>query len=381
MKLIQMAIRSLLRTPGFTLVAVLALALGIGANTAIFSLVNGVFLRALPYADPQSLVQLSSTLPEQQINGVGFSWGRMEAVAERQDVFSAMAVTAPMGFTVTGDGDPEQVQGLQVSQSFFPLLGIPPALGRTFLPEEDQPGAAPVAVLSHAFWERRLGARADAIGRSLVLDGQAHTIIGVMPKSISAFPMNQVAVWTARPKEVSYLVPVQIDNGGYFFNVLARLKPGVTLEQARQSVSDHRRGLRPGLPHARRRAARARHGIPACRAWSATSARPTALLFAAVAWPAADRRRERGEPGAGALRRPAQADRDPLRAGRQAAPRDGRIRCRERGARARRRRGRPAVREVEPVAGGKRRREPDPARRRNLARTPRSWRSRSACRC
>jgi len=237
MKLITMAIRSLSRTPGFTAVAVVALALGIGANTAIFSIVNAVFLRALPYGDPQTLVQLTSSVPEQQLNGVGFSWPRLEAVMERQDVFDGMAVAAPNGWTVTGDGDPERIQGLQVSQSFFPLLGLKPVLGRTIVAEEDVPGAAPVALISHGYWERRMGARPDVLGESIQLDGTAHTIIGVMSKDASSFPMNQVAVWTARPKDVAYLVPVQIDNGGYFFNVFARLKPGTSIEQARQAVT------------------------------------------------------------------------------------------------------------------------------------------------
>ena len=129
MQTIRIAFRSLRKAPGFALVAVLALALGIGANSAIFSIVRAIFLRPLPYANPHELVQLTSTIAERELNGVGFSWPRMLAVRERQQAFSQMAVSAPTGFTVTGDGDPEQVQGLQVSHEFFPLLGVQPFLG------------------------------------------------------------------------------------------------------------------------------------------------------------------------------------------------------------------------------------------------------------
>ncbi len=237
METIGLALRSLLKAPGFTAVAVLALALGIGANSVIFSIVNAIFLRPLPYANPQELVQLTSTLAERNLDRVGFSWPRMQAVRERQTVFSQIAVSAQTGFTITGEGDPEQVQGMQVSHEFFPVLGVQPALGRAFLPEEDRAGGEPVAVLSHGLWERRFGARADIIGKPILLDGNPHTIIGVMPQSLSRFPMDDVAVWTARPDAVTYLVREQIDSGGFFFNVLGRLKPGVTLEAARAQVA------------------------------------------------------------------------------------------------------------------------------------------------
>lgn len=237
METIGLALRSLLKAPGFTAVAVLALALGIGANSVIFSIVNAIFLRPLPYANPHELVQLTSTLAERNLEGVGFSWPRLLAVRERQTVFSQLAVSAQTGFTITGEGDPEQVQGMQVSHEFFPVLGVQPALGRAFLPEEDRAGGEPVAILSHGLWERRFGARADIIGKPILLDGNPHTIIGVMPQSLSRFPMGDVAVWTARPDAVTYLVREQIDSGGFFFNVLGRLRPGATLEAARAQVA------------------------------------------------------------------------------------------------------------------------------------------------
>lgn len=237
METLQFAFRSLRQAPGFALVAILALALGIGANSAIFSVVNAIFLRPLPYADADAIVQLTSSVPEQQLDGIGFSWPRLQAVRERQQSFSVIAMSIGSGFNVTGDGDPEQVQGMQVSHEFFPLLGVQPALGRIFVADEDRPGGEPVAIVSHGFWQRRFGGQADAIGKPVMLNGLPHTIIGVMAPTLSSFPMNNVDVWTPRPLEVGFLVREQIDGGGFFFNVWGRLKPGVTLAQAREELA------------------------------------------------------------------------------------------------------------------------------------------------
>ena len=237
MESLKFAARSLRGTPWFTLVAMLALALGIGANSAIFSVVNAIFLKPLPYVDSHEIVQISSSVPEQQLENVGMSKTRYEAVRARQDVFSQIAVWAGNGFTVTGpEGDPDQVQGMHVSQDFFPLLGIQPAQGRTFTADEDRPGGERVVILSDAFWKTRYGARPDLVGQAIMLDGNPYTVVGIMPPGISRFPMQQTQVWTTRPFEVPYLVPAQIENGGYYFNVLARLKPGVSLKQADEAV-------------------------------------------------------------------------------------------------------------------------------------------------
>jgi putative ABC transport system permease protein len=230
------ALRGLLRSPGFALIAVAALALGIGANAAIFSVINAIFLRPLPYVAPEQLMQMVSVDAQQQQDNLGVSWPRIEAIRERQEVFSSLGVSIGTAFTVTGGETPEQVNGMQVSHDFFPTLGVAPSLGRTFIADEDRAGGAPVALISHDYWQRAYGARADILGQTLMLDGRAHTVIGVMPKRLSAFPMNQVQVWTARPKEVSFLVPVQIDGGGFFFNLIGRLKPGVSEAQAREAV-------------------------------------------------------------------------------------------------------------------------------------------------
>jgi putative ABC transport system permease protein len=236
MDTMKFAFRSLRQSPAFTLLAVLALALGIGANSAIFSIINAIFLRPLPYAHPEQIVQLTSSAPERQLNQAGFSWPRLVAVRERQDVFSDISVSTPNAYTVTGAGDPEQVQGMLVSQNYFPLLGVQPVQGRGFAPEEDRPGAPAVVMLSYGYWLRHYAAKSAAIGQSITLDGKPYTIIGVLPKNLSSFPLNQIALFTPRPYEAPFLTQQQIDNGGFFYTVYARIKPGVSLEQARTQM-------------------------------------------------------------------------------------------------------------------------------------------------
>ena len=237
MDLLKHAFRSLRSSPGFAMVAVVALALGIGANSAIFSIVNAVFLRPLPYAEPDRLVALNSSLPEQQLVDVAFSWPRLLAVRERQSSFSDIAVSINTGWTATGEGDPEQVLGQQVSQNYFHVLGLQPSAGRDFLPEEDRRGAENVAILSTPYAERRFGRAEAAVGKTITLDGKPYVVVGVMPRAASRFPMQQFSVWAPRPDEVAFLVPEQIDQGGFFFNVLARLKPGVSVAQAQNDVA------------------------------------------------------------------------------------------------------------------------------------------------
>jgi len=232
METIRYAVRSLRKSPGFTAVAMVALALGIGANTAIFSLVEAIFLSPLPYRDPGRIVQLNSEDPQQNIVQGGFSWPRFEAVRERQRVFSDLSVSTFNAYTVTGLLDPEQVFGLMVSENYFSLLGIRPELGRTFTAEEEKPGGPPVVLLSHGFWRSHFGGQRDAVGKSLTLDGRPYTIVGVLPAALSSFPLAQIQLFTARPFEAPFLNRKQIDDGGYFFNVLARLEPGVSLSRA-----------------------------------------------------------------------------------------------------------------------------------------------------
>ena len=234
---LRYAIRQLIKSPGFTFVAVLGLALGIGANVALFSVVNSVFLRPLAFPDAGRLVRLSSTNQEANLVRVGFSYPRFLEVQERQQVFSHLALSVFNAFTLTGRGDPEQVIGVYASAMLLPALGLEPALGRNFAADEDRPGGEHVVLISHQFWQRHFNGDRAAIGQALTLDGAPYTIIGVLPPAASTFPLVNINLWVPRPAEVPFLVPSQLNNGGYFFNAIARLKPEVSLEQAREAMN------------------------------------------------------------------------------------------------------------------------------------------------
>src|SRR5215471_2481442 len=234
---VRYALRQLLKSPGFTATAVLGLALGIGANVALFSVVNSVFLRPLAYHEPDRLVRLSSTNTAQNFIRVGFSYSRFQEVQQRQDVFSDLALSIFNAFTLTGHEDPEQVIGLQASAAMLPALGLEPQVGRNFSADEDKPGGQAVVLLSQRFWRRQFNGQSSALGQTITLDGKPYTIIGVLPDAATSFPFNQVQVWVPRPAEVPFLAPSQLNGGGFFFQVLARLRPGVSLEQARQAMN------------------------------------------------------------------------------------------------------------------------------------------------
>jgi putative ABC transport system permease protein len=230
------AARQLLKSPGFTLVAIVGLGLGIGANAALFSVVNSVFLRPLPYRQPDRLVRLSSTSEAQRLTRVGFSYSRFLAVQERQQVFSDLALSIGNAFTLTGRGNPEQLIGLQASASLLPTFGIEPLIGRNFSAAEDRPGGEHVALISSAMWQERFNRDPSVLGQALTLNGTPYTIIGVLPEAASAFPLNPFQIWVPRPTEVPFLVPSQLNGGGYFFQAIARLRPGVSRAQANEAM-------------------------------------------------------------------------------------------------------------------------------------------------
>ncbi len=246
---LRYAVRQLIKSPGFTFVAVLGLALGIGANVALFSVVNSVFLRPLAYPEPERLVRLSSTNLEQNFNRVGFSYPRFLEVQERQQVFSHVALSVFNPFTLTGRGDAEQVIGLHASATLLPTLGVEPQLGRNFAAAEDQPGGEPVVLISHRFWQRHFNGQPTVLGEAITLDGRPRTIIGVLPEAAASFPLNNLDVWVPRPAEVPFLVPSQLNNGGFFFQVVARLRPDVSLAQARDAMNVIANGYREAHPN------------------------------------------------------------------------------------------------------------------------------------
>ena len=245
---LRYALRQLLKSPGFTLVAILSLALGIGANVALFSVVHSVLLRPLPYHEPDRLVRLSSTHEENNLTRVGFSYPRYLEVQQRQEVFSDLALSAFNAFTWTGRGDPEQLIGLHASATLLPALGLEPIVGRNFSADEDRPGGERVALVGHALWQQRFNRDPSILGQALTLDGAPYTIIGVLPEAATAFPLNQLQIWVSRPAEVPYLVPAQLNNGCYCFQAIARLRPGVSLDQAREAMNVIAAGYRAANP-------------------------------------------------------------------------------------------------------------------------------------
>jgi putative ABC transport system permease protein len=243
-------LRTLRKDPGFTAVAVITLALGIGANTAIFSVVNAVLLRPLPYYDPQRLVYITG-ITEHDNNGNGVR-GREELSGAADYIhwqaesksFDHLILFSPGPIHLTGGGEPEQLNSVRVTANLFPALGVAPQLGRAFTQEEDRPGGEPVAILSHAFWQRRFGGDPGIIGKSLTLDGRSRQVIGVMPPGFKF--LSKVDVLLPRALNVQQLLATE--GMRYWGNFIGRLKPGVTPEQARSELDAILQRLRQTNP-------------------------------------------------------------------------------------------------------------------------------------
>lgn len=231
---LKYAFRQLRKAPGFALIAVFTLALGIGANTAIFSVVNGVLLRPLPFHDADQLVRIWHTPPQSSFPGMStFSVSPANFLdwQAQNHVFSGMAIYGYRGFTLTGGDKAEQVDASAVSAGFFSTLGVQPLLGRVFSAEEDQSGHANVVVLSHRFWQEHLGSNRGVVGHEITLDGSKYLVAGVMPPSFRFPDFAQVwtpMAWTDQEKAVR-------DNHNYM--VFARLKPGMDLQQAQAEMN------------------------------------------------------------------------------------------------------------------------------------------------
>jgi putative ABC transport system permease protein len=231
---LRFAMRMLGKSRAFTSAAVLTLALGIGANTAIFTVANAVLLRPLPYVNPDRLAVLSSTLVADRTQSRGFSWGQYNLLRDRNRSFSAMSAVTAEAFNVTSNGaEPEQVSAGRVSDDFFGLLGVRPRLGRGFLPEEDRAGGQAVAVIGNSLWMRRFAGQPGVLGRNISLDARDYKIVGILPDDFQ-FPFlgPKVDVWVPRVFDLNFLKPVQIAAGAGFLNAIGRLRPGVTREQA-----------------------------------------------------------------------------------------------------------------------------------------------------
>ena len=233
---LKFALRSLLKTPSFTIIAVLTMAVAIGACTSLFSVLQAVVLRPLPYPNPDTLVSIWAINTERNLEAPAISWGKYELYRERKDVFAELSMSAGNGFTLTeGKGEPEQVFGLHASANFIPVLGLTPERGRSFTADEDREGGAPVAMIDHSLWENRFGSDPNIIGRVVQIDGVAREIVGILPRLPA--PFNTVQVIVLQPLNLPYLNPQQRHNA-IVHQGIARLAPGVTLEQANLRVKE-----------------------------------------------------------------------------------------------------------------------------------------------
>jgi putative ABC transport system permease protein len=227
---LRYAVRTLAKNPGFAAVAVLTLALGIGANTTIFSVINSVLLQPLPFRDPDRLVRIFTTRGSAKFYSVSgedyFDWEAQNRAFDAMTLF-----TGPQDFNASGAGEPETVSVSRTQANFFSVLGVAPLAGRKFAQGEDRPGANRVAVLSYGFWQRHFGGGADAVGKTIDLDFQKYTVVGVMPSTFNY------------PESIDAWIPLEmtVDNlghrGGYSYRALGRMKPGVSVFETQADMS------------------------------------------------------------------------------------------------------------------------------------------------
>jgi putative ABC transport system permease protein len=237
-------IRMLTKNPAFAIVAVLTLALGIGANTAVFSLVDAVLLRPLPFPEPQRLVAVGLSEPKTDTGG---AFGNMDFIAWRDQQHSFTHVAAYAGdgssFSFNAGGEPQRVRGISVTAGFFDMLGVAPERGRTFQPQDDRPEAPPVVVISHEFWQAQLSSDPQVVGRSIMLNGRAFTVIGVMRAGLR-FPSNRpVDVWPLR------VIATPRGRPPYYLVAMGRLKPGATMQQAQDELTAVSRAVEQQFPN------------------------------------------------------------------------------------------------------------------------------------
>jgi putative ABC transport system permease protein len=246
---IRFAFRKLRQSPAFTFIAVLTLALGIGLNTTIFSLVNDLFLRRLPFKEPSRVVHLFGGDKSRELIDIGVSAPRYAHYREGQTLFDAIAGENFFAFTLTGLGDPVQVFGGRLTANYFDVLGVHPILGRNFLPQEEE--GADVALVTKAFWQKRMGGDSNVIGRSVTLDGMPHTIVGVLPNMpVTWFGANPIAeVWTTKPFQLPGFSYERMMRGTSFLRVVGRMKPGMTLGQVKAALPSLDQGYRTQYPN------------------------------------------------------------------------------------------------------------------------------------
>jgi len=245
---LRYAVRQFFKTPGLTAVVVITIGLGVGANTALFSVVNGVLLNPLPYPQPEQLVALRESKANFDFGSIPYPNFRDWQKDNR--TFSSMAVWRNSAFSLTGRAEPEQVSGQFVSSDFFSIFGVKPLMGRAIAPGEDEIGAAPIALISEGLWRRKFGSAPDILGKGITLDGDAYTIVGVVPASfhfsMGGSPAREVFLPIGQWK--NNLLTTR--TAGLGINGIGRLKPGVTIEQARADMSTVTNNLAAAFPDA-----------------------------------------------------------------------------------------------------------------------------------
>src|SRR5918911_1645146 len=243
---LRYGLRMLLKNPGFTLVAVVALALGIGANSAIFSVVNALLLRPLPFEQPDRLVQVWESSAKLGRNEIPASFPNFADWREQNHVFEQTVAYSAWSFNLTGTAEPERIHSAIVSPAFFSTLGVEPVLGRTFLPGEDEPGKDLSVVISRRLWQRRFNSDPGVVGRGVELNGKSFTVVGVVAAA-PALPglSDETELWA--PVSHGYALT---ERRAHFLNVIARLKPGVGLDQAQAEMNTIAAALSRQYPEA-----------------------------------------------------------------------------------------------------------------------------------
>ena len=229
---------ALARDPGFAAITIGLIALGIGANTVMFSIVDAVLLRPLPFPEPERMVRVWETPPEGQNPTTTFTfldWKKQDGI------FASLSVEQPVRAAVTAGGDPVRLAGARVSTDYFDVFGVKPGLGRSFAPGEDQPGASPVVVLSYTTWQTQFAGDPGVLNRELTLDGVRHKIIGVLPRG--SFDREEARFW-----KPLIFVPDQMNRGQHWLHVIGRLRSGVSLEEAQARMNTLRASLAPVMP-------------------------------------------------------------------------------------------------------------------------------------
>jgi putative ABC transport system permease protein len=246
---VKFALRQLRKSPAFTCVAIVTLAVGIGLNTTIFSLINDLFLRGLPFKEPSRVVHLYGGDKSRDLVDIGVSAPRFIHYREGQTLFDGLAGENFFAFTLTGLGDPAQIFGGRLTSNYFDVLGVRPIRGRNFLPEEEE--GADVAVVTENFWRKRLGGDPNVIGRSITLDGTVHTIVGVLPNMpVTWFGANPIAeVWTTKPFQLPGFTYERLMRGTSYLRVIGRMKSGIAVKQVSAALPSLDQSYRTQYPN------------------------------------------------------------------------------------------------------------------------------------